>query len=82
LDPEQLAELKATLVTELSGPRCGAVPASRRRENPRIHTEFSSLFELYSSLIAAKAASSIYTIAPEDCASRLFPWLAYGFIPR
>ena len=44
--------------------------------------EFSSLFELFSSLIAAKAVSSIYKIAPEDCASRLFQWLAYGFILR
>jgi hypothetical protein len=44
--------------------------------------EFSSLFDLFSSLIAAKAVSSIYKIAPEDCASRLFQWLAYGFILR
>lgn len=39
--------------------------------------EFSSLFELFSSLIAAKAVSSIYKIAPEDCASRLLQWLTY-----
>ena len=44
--------------------------------------EFSSLFELFSSLIAAKAVSSIYKIASEDCASRLSRWLADGFILR
>ena len=39
--------------------------------------EFSSLFESFSSLIAAKAVSSIYKIAPEDCASRLLRRLRF-----